>query len=94
MDFLSLLFKLVCVTFSFAAVATGLQAMLDPVTFSNSFGMWLALCPPKTHELYHTFQHLRITARSYISLMGMRQFTTGIILLIFACQSKWTEAAF
>lgn len=30
---------------------------------------------------------------SYVSVMSVRQLGTGIILLIFAYQGKWTEAA-
>jgi hypothetical protein len=46
-----------------------------------------------TSRMTGTLQHHRVLTLSYISLMGVRQFATGIILLTFAYQKKWTEVA-
>lgn len=84
MDYLLLVFKFVSVTFALAAVYTGAQATLDPVGFSKSFGLPLnTTSTPRSDG----------TTRSWISLMGVRQLATGLTLLIFAYQSKWTEMA-
>lgn len=90
-------FKIVGVAFACAAVFTGAQAMVDPVGFSRSFG--LPIVSAKDAEgskatpdpqLYKTDSS---PARSYVALMGVRQLATGIILLTFAYQGKWTEMA-
>ena len=39
MAYLTLAFKGVSIVFAVAAVTTGVQAMLDPVGFSKSFGI-------------------------------------------------------
>ena len=108
MDYILPTFKLVSVTFAILAVGTGARAVVDPVGFSQSFG--LALEPkmktfsvpdangvdtgsrsntvaPRSNQ-----QHLSL-AKSYASLMGVRLLGTGITLLTFAYQGKWTEAA-
>ena len=101
MDFLLPIFKLVSLVFAIAAVVTGAQAIADPAGFSKSFGL-----PPNgtlTGSIDHdaavslrttaSLQQSRSAAMSYISLVGARQLATGIILLIFAYQNKWTEMA-
>lgn len=73
-------FKVVSLVFAVSAIITGAQAILDPLAFSRSFGL------PVTSVNDNP-------AESYISLMGIRQFATGVILLIFAYQAKWVEVA-
>ena len=82
MDYLLPAFKVISVTFAMSAVATGAQAIVDPVGFSRFFGMPV-----------HPTTTGRSLTRSYIALMGVRQLATGIILLTFAYQEKWTEVA-
>lgn len=100
MDYVIPTFKFVSVTFALLAVGTGTQAVFDPVGFSKQFG--LSLEPPMTAgsrddegktRVSHTEQQHRSLAKSYASLMGVRQLGTGITLLMFAYQGKWTEAA-
>lgn len=105
MGYLLQTFKIVSVTFAIAAVATGAQAVFDPVGFSRSFGLPVhttmttskytgkndddALQPGKKAEPVND----RDFTQSYISLMGIRQLGTGLILLTFAVQKKWEEMA-
>ena len=105
MAYLLPIFKAVSIIFAVSAVATGSQAVLDPIGFSEGFGLVLV---PETSDsvksllnnkdairsgttaTLHNHRHL---AMSYISLMGVRQLATGIILLTFAYQNKWAEIA-
>lgn len=73
-------FKAVSLIFAIAAVGTGVQALVDPVGFSTSFGLPLSKTASDNE-------------RSYVSLMGVRQLATGITLLTFAYQGKWREMA-
>ncbi|OQO13157.1 hypothetical protein B0A48_02621 [Cryoendolithus antarcticus] len=104
MDYILPTFKFVCVTFATLAVGTGARGVVDPVGFSRSFG--LALESTKGNETNDTNadarrntaasradQHCCRLAESYASLMGVRQLGTGLTLLTFAYQGKWTEAA-
>ena len=102
MDYLLLAFKLVSVVFAVSAVATGTQAIVDPVSFSKSFGLPLTASFVETGSNVDNavtsrptqiLRHQRNLTLSYISLMGVRQLATGIILLTFAYQKKWTEMA-
>jgi hypothetical protein len=88
MDYLLPTFKTISVIFAISAVATGAQAIVDPLGFSRSFG--LPLNSTRTDAVDHYQYSLTM---SYISLMGVRQLATGIILLTFAYQNKWTEMA-
>lgn len=92
------LFKGVSVIFAVSAIGTGIHALVDPVGFSNFFGMPLAsLIVDDTKATRSSTATIRndqnSVARDYISLMGIRQLATGVILLIFAYQGKWTEMA-
>ena len=105
MDYLLLALKAVSVIFAVSAVITGTQAIVDPVGFSRFFGLPLTsnltdsvgaytkddagVTPTPTATL-HYYRSLTV---SYVSLMGVRQLATGIILLIFAYQDKWVEIA-
>lgn len=103
MNYLLPTFKTVSVMFAISAVATGAQGILDPVGFSKFFG--LPLSPTiTTHSVYSladkdnsktmaTLNHDRSLTMSYVSLTGVRQLATGITLLTFAYQNKWTEVA-
>lgn len=96
MTYLSPTFKAVSLIFSVAAIVTGLRPILDPVSFSHSFGIPLA---PTTVSSYKkdsaalTQRDDHNSALYYVSLMGVRQLGTGMILLTFAYQAKWTEMA-
>ena len=85
--------------FATSAVATGAQAIVDPVGFSRAFGLALTSRVPESvgsmddAKLARTLHHHRSLSMSYISLMGVRQLATGIILFTFAYQNKWTEVA-
>ena len=81
MGYLLLVLQAVSMIFALAAVATGAQAIVDPVGFSNTFG--LSLPTSKADSV----------ASSYAALMGVRQLATGITLLTFAYQGKWSEVA-
>ena len=105
MVYLLPIFKTVSVIFAISAVATGAQAILDPVGFSRGFGLPLSsiitdsvgssidnegAITTRTAATLHIHRSLTM---SYVSLMGVRQLATGIILLPFAYQNKWTEQA-
>lgn len=86
-------FKMVSITFASAAIVTGIQAIVDPIGFSRSFGI-----PINGAKDAETSKSTAITTNSdpitsYVSLMGVRQLATGITLLTFAYQSKFTEMA-
>ena len=97
MAFLLSTFQVVSIIFAIAAVDTGAQALVDPVGFSISFGLPVALntrtvdaVTSRPTAVLHSHRSLTM---SYISLLGVRQLATGLILLTFACQNKWTEMA-
>lgn len=93
---LLLAFKAVSLTFSCLAMITGLQGLLLPVSFSKSFGISIPANPSNSPSPSKPkSSHIEITdaALSYVSLMGIRQFTTGLTLLLFASQGKWLEMA-
>lgn len=97
MAYLTSAFKGVSIVFAIAAVTTGVQAMLDPVGFSKSFGIPLrtGLYKEKVEKVPETpvqGQPL-ILAKSYISLMGVRQLATGLTILALASQQNWTGVA-
>ena len=97
MDLLQRVFKFVSVTFAVAAVTTGIQAIVDPIGFSRSFGLPVA-AQAKANASKTTnasqLQHANDgVAMPYVSLMGVRQLATGITLLTFAYQAKWREMA-
>ncbi|SMQ56095.1 unnamed protein product [Zymoseptoria tritici ST99CH_3D1] len=85
-------FKAVSVIFSFAAVGTGLQALIDPYGFSKSFGLPIvsSTAPQVKNGMPSSITNF---ADSYIRLMGVRQLGTGILLMIFNYQHKYIEAA-
>jgi len=100
MDYILPTFNFVSVTFAILAIGTGARAVVDPVGFSQSFG--LSLQPTTENDGIDTRgkttaspsdQQYRSLAESYTSLMGVRQLGTGITILTFAYQGKWTEAA-
>ena len=90
-------FKIVSVAFACGAIVTGAQAVLDPVGFSRSFGLPITIVKDADKSKstaispFQTPNGNPIT--SYVSLMGIRQFATGITLLTLAYQKKWTEMA-
>ena len=106
MDYPLHIFKAVGVIFAISALITGIQAIVDPIGFSKFFGLPLsalttdsadtlngndgAVTASQATKFSHSHHNLTM---SYISLMGVRQLATGIILLTFAYQNKWTEVA-
>jgi hypothetical protein len=102
MGYLQIIFKAISVTFALAAVYTGVHGLVYPAAFSKFFGLPLdatTIPPPPSSDspfvksTYEAYKTHRTLAKSYISLMSVRQLGTGIILLIFAYQDKWTEVA-
>jgi hypothetical protein len=87
MNFLLPAFKMVSVVFAASAVVTGIQALVDPIGSSRFFGL------PVTIPTVKDADQSQSTTTSYVSLMGVRQLATGITLLTFAYQRKWTEMA-
>jgi hypothetical protein len=77
---LLLIFKAISIIFALASVATGLQAILYPLHFAKSFG--IPLTSPRAPA-----------SESYISLLGVRQFATALIILTFGYQGKGNEVA-
>ena len=102
MDSILAIFKAVSVVFAVLATYTGLRGIIDPLGFSTFFGLPLGPDPPRRHIRSDDSQsqtqfddgrnHLSL-AKSYVSLMSVRQLGTGIILLIFSSQGKWVEVA-
>lgn len=99
MDYLPHVFKGVGLIFTVAALFTGAQALSDPEAFATSFGLSLK---SKSHQYQQGKQRpddaisstrLPPATSSYVSLMGVRQFATGVILAAFIYQSKWDEVA-
>ncbi|KAJ9604854.1 hypothetical protein H2200_010969 [Cladophialophora chaetospira] len=88
---------MVSLTFAGAAIVTGLQAIMDPIGFSHSFGLPITLAndtdKSKFTAISPSSKPNGSPIKSYISLMGVRQLATGITLLTFAYQQKWTEMA-
>jgi len=102
MNHLLPIFKAVSMIFAVSAVATGAWGIINPVAFSKQFGLPMEstkldpISPQDNDDSLKdaaTLKHQRDLTMSYISLMSVRQLGTGIILLIFAYQCKWTEAA-
>lgn len=90
MAYLLPIFKSVTVIFSTASIIMGIQALAFPIGFSRTFGLPFNVSsqPDSASSRHHT----EVT-KSYISLMGIRQLGTGLVLSTFALQGKWTEAA-
>jgi len=105
MAYLLPIFKSVSVIFAISAVATGAQAIIDPIGFSKFFGLALSSTSTdsvgspidnedaSTSKTTAILRDQRSLTMSYVSLMGVRQLGTGITLLTFAYQNKWTEVA-
>ena len=90
-------FKIVSVAFASSAIVTGAQAIVDPIGFSRSFGLPITIAKdadkPQSTPVSHFHESNGNAIISYVSLMGIRQLATGITLLTFAYQKKWTEMA-
>lgn len=96
MTYLLPIFKVVSSIFAVSAVGTGVQALIDPVAFSRTFGIPVA--PVKATSKSTTAPSPSgpdsgAATLSYVSLMGIRQLATGLTLITFAYQKKWTEMA-
>ena len=87
-DNLLFLFKGISITFVLSAIFTGLHALIYPVHFSRDFGLPINKVVDDPGLSIST-----IHGTSYVSLMGVRQLATGLILLVFAYQKKWIEMA-
>ena len=96
MNFLPI-FKMVSVVFASSAIVTGVQAIVDPIGFSRSFGLPITIVKDADESKSTAFSHFykpnNNPTMSYVSLMGVRQLATGITLMTFAYQKKWTEMA-
>jgi hypothetical protein len=110
-------FKTVSMIFALSAIATGAQALVDPVGFAKSFGIPVRAAADKRQaqervgrgggerdakkagssklQLVERQDEAATTtaAQSYVSLMGVRQLATGVTLITFAYQDKWSEMA-
>ncbi|KAK5089318.1 hypothetical protein LTR70_007115 [Exophiala xenobiotica] len=97
MNFLLPTFKVVSLVFAGSAIVTGTHAILDPIGFSRSFGLPITVVndadESKSTAISHFDKPNGNPIMSYVSLMGVRQLATGMTLLTFACQDKWTEMA-
>ena len=97
MDFFLPTFKIVSVVFAISAIVTGVQAILEPIGFSRFFGLPVTIVKDadksKSTAIAHSYKPNGDPILSYVSLMGVRQLATGITLLTFAYQKKWTEMA-
>lgn len=97
MDLVLPTFKVVSVLFAGSAIVTGIQAILNPVGFSRSFGLPITVVKDtdksKSTAIPHIDKAYGNPIESYVSLMGVRQLATGITLLTFVYQRKWTEVA-
>ena len=97
MNFLLPTFKIVSVVFASSAIVTGTQAIADPIGFSRLFGMPNTIVKDadksQSTPISHFYKSNGNPIISYVSLMGVRQLATGITLLTFAYQKKWTEMA-
>ena len=97
MSFLLPTFKIVSVAFAISAIVTGTQAIADPIGFSRSFGMPITIVKDadksQSTPISRFYKSNDNPIISYVSLMGVRQLATGITLLTFAYQKKWTEMA-
>ena len=97
MNFLHPTFKMVSVAFAISAIITGTQAIVDPIGFSRSFGLPITIAQDANKSQSTPISHFDKSNGnpiiSYVSLMGIRQLATGITLLTFAYQRKWTEMA-
>jgi hypothetical protein len=88
MSTLLLLFQTVSLIFATAAVITGLQALLQPIGFSHSFGISIF----NSKQISDDEQNPNATT-AYISLMGVRQLAQGLTLFAFAYQRNWDAMA-
>ncbi|TFK98585.1 hypothetical protein BDV98DRAFT_512112 [Pterulicium gracile] len=96
MALLTTSFKLVSLFFALSAVGTGLQALLDPLGFSRSFGVPNGpntSTPRPATSTAHNNNNNNNPLLPYVSLMGVRQLATGLTLLLFASLGKWAEMA-
>lgn len=95
MNYLLPTFQAVAVIFAISAVGTGAQAIWSPISFAKAFGIPLdtSTTATKDKDLANKEGASLDPSSSYVSLVGARQFSTGIILLIFAYQRKWGAVA-
>lgn len=90
-------FTAIILIFKCAAVGTGLQALLSLARFSTSFGFPTPPplpSPPKKSDDPASHTTSPTASLAYVSLIGVRQLGTGVILLVFAIQGKWIEMAY
>ncbi|PVI00836.1 hypothetical protein DM02DRAFT_707164 [Periconia macrospinosa] len=95
MNYLLPSFQAVSLIFAVSALGTGAQAIWNPTSFAKAFGIPLGTSMTATSNKDRTNRDgpdLRPSSY-YVSLMGARQLSTGIILLIFAYQGKWEAMA-
>ncbi|XMA16297.1 hypothetical protein WAI453_009088 [Rhynchosporium graminicola] len=99
MGYLLHVFQPVSLTFASLAIGTGAQATFDPINFSKSFGLALNTTsgspqyPKEEDVVLSRSNYQQSSTKPYISLMGVRQLATGVLIFTFAYQGKWTEIA-
>jgi hypothetical protein len=79
---LLLVFKGIALIFGVSTVATGIQALLNPIAFSQTFGITV----PKDKDTP--------ILRSYITLMATRQLATGASVLLLARAGHFVSIAY
>lgn len=98
MDYVLTSFKIISTIFSILAVQTGAHAVLRPASFAESFGLPIDLNvgqKSRGGDQKETLAAQRNidSGLSYVTMMGVRQLGTGVIILIFASRGKWMEIA-
>ncbi|TGO67384.1 hypothetical protein BOTNAR_0043g00160 [Botryotinia narcissicola] len=79
---LLLIFKAISIIFGVSTVITGIQALLNPIAFSKTFGITV----PKEKDTP--------ILRSYITLMATRQLATGTSVLLLARIGYYISVAY
>lgn len=74
-------FKPISLIFAISTIITGAQSLINPLAFSTLFGIQV----PKAQDT--------ALLRSYISLIGSRQLSTGLIILLLAARGSYNAIA-
>lgn len=94
-------FKAFSTIFACLAVATGAQALWDPIGFAASFGIPIHHAPRMSTgnstdtaiKQGRSDSTVATAAPSCVSLIGVRQLATGVTLVTFAWQGRLDEMA-
>jgi hypothetical protein len=75
-------------------VFTGVWSLIDQVGYAAGFGLPIGTSGQPSHARLSAVTGTGSDAlRAFVMLTGVRQLATGLIVLLFARQSKWTELA-